>query len=237
MGLPNQAIRDQKFSTVSAGSIVFTLCALFFFLFSCWFCLELGDELWLWISPQEHRNKTSYQLRLLILIFIFIRALSQIVWFLLLAPYSPPIFFSILIAVFNTMFDLISIFSLLGNRLESSPGFDSFLTSVFLLGILLERLPEIDRAVFKSQKMNQGKMHIVGFYSYLVHPNYLGYLIWRSALFGLSQVWWLQLVLLFLVYDFITGDIRSQRERNIRKYGDEFKRYWDTTPKLFPKVY
>jgi steroid 5-alpha reductase family enzyme len=84
---------------------------------------------------------------------------------------------------------------------------------------------------------NKGKMHIVGLQAYVVHVNYLGVMVWRSALLAYSQVWSLQVWMLLVVAGFVKGSIPRQRKRNLEKYGEEFKRYWDTTPKLVPGVY
>ena len=102
-----------------------------------------------------------------------------------------------------------------------------------LSGLILEKGSETFREIWRRKHKAQPYL-----FSYCVHPNYLGYVIWRTSLLGLTQIYWLQFsTFLFLIVEFVFGDIAAQKERNIKKYGEDYKKYWDSTPKLIPFVY
>ncbi|KAH9255322.1 hypothetical protein BASA81_006774 [Batrachochytrium salamandrivorans] len=166
-----------------------------------------------------------------------IRTASQIWFGVYLCPYAIPFAFAMTIAGFNFLIDSLAIITALQNRTLFQPEYDYTVFAVFCLGIVLERLPEVQRAQFKAKSENKGKAHTSGLYSVVVHPNYLGYLVYRAAFLALGKVWQLQVLTAFTLLGFVFGDVQLQKQRNIDKYGDEFKLYWDTTPKLLPGIF
>lgn len=181
---------------------------------------------------------TDAGLRTILLGCATTRVVSQSIYGLFLTTYAISPTFAIMIAAVETVLDSIAIAGAVWNRQGIGlDGFDAAMGGAFALGILLERLPELHRAVWKSKPENIGKPHMSGMHAVLVHPNYAGYLVWRSALFGFSKIPVLQFFILILVYDFVAGDIAAQKKRNVEKYGEPFKRYWDNTWKLIPFVY
>lgn len=166
-----------------------------------------------------------------------IRTASQIWFGAFLCPYSVPFGFAMMIAGLSFLVESLAIIVALQNRTHFQPEYDYVVFAVFCLGIALERAPEVQRAQFKAQPENKGKAHTGGLYSALVHPNYLGYLVHQAAFLALGKVWQLQALTAFSLLGFVFGDVQLQRQRNIAKYGDEFKLYWDTTPKLLPGIF
>ena len=141
------------------------------------------------------------------------------------------------ITIFNVMFDSMGALATLHNRTHIEPLWDLIIVVSFAMGILLERGSEVQRQMWKSQEENKGKMHVGGPFGWIVHANYTGYLIWRVSIYAFGHSMLLQLLNAFITYDFVTGDIRVQHERNVKKYGKDFEQYWEKTPKLVPGVY
>jgi steroid 5-alpha reductase family enzyme len=228
--LRNQARKPHEFPSLF---VLLNLVSIFFLYF---LSSSLGDEV-LSGGVTGTPSDTPRQVRLMVFSMCFIRIISQMVWAINLSTYTLPSAFTILVVFVENALDSVAILMTLKSRREAWPLFDNLVLFFFFLGVLLERIPEFDRVLFKSRKENKGKMHIVGFHSYLVHPNYLGYLVWRSSLFAFSSVVQLQLLVVLIFAEFFFGDVRAQKARNVAKYGEEFKRYWDTTFKLIPFVY
>jgi hypothetical protein len=167
---------------------------------------------------------------------VALRAISQIFWAIFVMNYYMPNGVAVGITLFNVVMDSFAILATLWNRSELDK-FDYVIVGTFVFGILLERGSEMQRTIWKSRPGNKGKPHMSGLYSFVVYVNYTGYSIWRFALIAFSRVWILEVLSAQIVYHFITNDVAIQRDRNIKKYGEEFKRYYDSTPKLFPGVF
>jgi len=181
-------------------------------------------------------SSANQQVRTALFSMIAIRTLSQLFWAVFILAMYFPLGGAFGITLFNVVNDSIVALVTLRNRSEISD-WDYLIFAVFILGIGLERFSEVQRTLWKAQLENKGKMHVNGLFGVAVHINYTGYLMWRAALLGFTHVLPMQLIVLFFVNDFVRGDIAQQRIRNIKKYGDDFKRYWDSTPKLLPAVY
>jgi len=52
---------------------------------------------------------------------------------------------------------------------------------LFVTGILIETLAEETRKRFKANSSNKGKIDDTGLWSIVRHPNYAGYVLWRSS--------------------------------------------------------
>lgn len=181
------------------------------------------------------QSRTSVEVRSLFVLMSCIRAISQIFWGIYVAPYALPVGFAVGVDMFNLVVDTLGTLAVLANREELQVS-DYIILAVFITGIALERGSEVQRTMWKSHAQNKGKPHITGLFGFAVHINYTGYIIWRSAMYALSHYWPLQVLIVGIASNF-GGEIREQRARNIKKYGDDFKRYWDRTPKMFPGVY
>ncbi len=54
--------------------------------------------------------------------------------------------------------------------------------ALFVAGIALECICEVDRKLFKADKKNKGKPYTGGFFSVVRHPNYAAFTVWRAGL-------------------------------------------------------
>jgi len=166
-----------------------------------------------------------------------VRSVSQMLWSAFLQPYYVPPGVMLGIATFNAVFDGLGLLALLeGGRPPALDAQDVWWMGLFAAGMLLERVPEVQRAVWKSRRENRGKPFMGGLFGVLVHANYTGYTMWRVAMYGMSRVWWAQLANAFLVSQFVP-EVRLQHERNAKKYGPEYEAYFQRTWKMFPGVW
>jgi protein-S-isoprenylcysteine O-methyltransferase Ste14 len=241
MAIPIE-IRERK-NKSTKSVLTWTISQLICLGFLYQLLFHWGDALLLEFSKDtKHEGRTSSsssseeEVRWIVFGMIALRTFSQIFWGLYLQSYDFPVGMVIGVTIFNGVCDSLVILGTLWNRTKTDQT-DLICLFVFIFGIALERFSELQRHAFKSMPGNKGAMHTSGLYSICVHPNYLGYIIWRAALVGISHLWWLQWMPAMIMYDFITGDVRNQKERNIKKYGETFKRYWDSTPKLVPGIY
>lgn len=52
----------------------------------------------------------------------------------------------------------------------------------FLIGSLIEFTSNFQLHLFKRDPNNEGKLYSEGLFSFVIHPNYTGYILWRTAL-------------------------------------------------------
>jgi len=52
---------------------------------------------------------------------------------------------------------------------------------LFIVGMLMEIVSEGSRKRFKANPSNKGKIDDTGLWSVVRHPNYAGYVLWRSS--------------------------------------------------------
>ena len=168
------------------------------------------------------------------------RIASQIFWATFLQPYEMPVGFAMGISAFNTVFDGVGLAALLygTSRAATAPldAQDWGWIALFAAGVLLERIPEVQRAMWKADPRNKGKPHTGGLFHFLVHANYTGYTLWRVALIGFTRQPLLQLLNVFVASQF-RGEVTAQHDRNAKKYGKAFEEYYARTYKLIPFVW
>jgi len=225
--MPTQ-LRDVHRTTNSMSLIFASLLAAF----------ALVPILIAYRNPFGESSKDEFR-RYLIQILFLIRTVSQIIWALYFNNMDIAVKNSIIIAMFNALTD--SICAICNHYAHHSFSLDPISQLglfLFLFGIVAERIPEWQRYIFKSNPKNNGKPHMGGLYSKLVHFNYFGYAIWRFGLFIFARggLPWTLFFPIFFTYNFL-DEIKTQRERNSKKYGQVFDKYWNETYKLIPFVY
>lgn len=234
MAVPNQLRETKPKNRQVAFWVLFQLIALYFAYQVCF-----RDSAWMGLLPKfaQTSHKASQDFRKLAFVMITCRTVSEILWGIFLCPYSLPLTFSASVVLFNFVVDSLSVIPALRNRDEICFHCDVPVFAVFMFGLLLERFSDYHRACFKAKPENKDKMHVSGPCRYLVHPNYFGYAVARSSFLALGGVWYPQIITVLLLVLFVYDDIAAQKKRNIDKYGEEYKRYWDTTSKLLPGIY
>lgn len=80
--------------------------------------------------------------------------------------------------------------------------------TLFVIGITVETVAEIQRKAFKDSKEGQRKPFMSGMFGWARHVNYGGYTLWRAgyALTGGGQFWFI-MVASWFIYDFSTRAI------------------------------
>ena len=130
----------------------------------------------------------SYQL--LILGMSMGSTIKQVVWAIFISQQELPVGHAVAIAVFNTVFNLLSTSLSLWSRTTVGKSTENFLfqspsvligTFLYTTGILIESVSEIQRARFKRDPVNAGKPFSSGLFGWARNINYGGYTLWRSG--------------------------------------------------------
>lgn len=106
---------------------------------------------------------------------------------------------------------------------------------IFLVGSLLELISNIQRHRFKRDPNNEGKLFTGGLFSLVIHPNYTGYILWRSAIplmTGYPLVAGIAFLFHFAQFYFHAHPPFQRYMR--RKYGQAWERYAAERKKIIP---
>lgn len=156
-------------------------------------------------------------------------SLKQIITMLVVSEQDTPVSSAIVIAIFNTVFNsLNTLFSVWGVTSRSPPTAASMLQSpsaivglgLYLVGISVEMLSELQRTSFKKDPANKGKPYAGGLFSLATHINYGAYTIWRASYACASggALWGLT-VGLFFFYDFASRGVPVLDEYLLQRVG------------------
>ncbi|KAJ3909697.1 hypothetical protein F5879DRAFT_12588 [Lentinula edodes] len=110
--------------------------------------------------------------------------------------------------------------------------------AVFVLGLAVEWVSEIQRTRFKTEPRNKGQIYTKGLFAYTRHINYTGYVLWRTGFATAAAGWgWGAFVASAFTYDFLTRGIPELDQYCERKYGEGWAQYKKVVPyKLFPFI-
>jgi steroid 5-alpha reductase family enzyme len=113
---------------------------------------------------------------------VLIAALNQIFWAWFLSRER----FTWFMALFpwNNVLDWLWIY-FLSKALNSNLQINTWIiigAVLFVIGSLIEFFSNLQLQRFKQDPNNQGKLYTDGLFSLVIHPNYTGYILWRSAL-------------------------------------------------------
>ena len=168
--------------------------------------------------------------------FCIASALKQIFWLLVTSKDSFPVSAAIPVAIFNTLTNSLNtlIFSLASvNPTWSETGFYASIP-IFISGILIETISEIQRKRFKDDPRNKGKLFSGGLFGVVRHPNYLGYMLWRGSFALAAGGWaWGALVASSFWYDFNNRSIPVLDEYCTKRYGEQWQAVKRKVPYAF----
>ena len=103
-------------------------------------------------------------------------------------------------------------------------------STLFVGGLAIELVSEIERALFKSKKPNQGKPYTSGLWSLSRHPNYLGFTLYRAGWALAASGWSFGFfIAAVFTYDFTTRAIPVLEEYCEGRYGDMWRKYQKRT--------
>jgi steroid 5-alpha reductase family enzyme len=108
---------------------------------------------------------------------------------------------------------------------------------LFIIGASLEFISDFQLHLFKRDPNNTGELYTDGLFSFVVHPNYTGYILWRTALPLMTGYLWLAGIafLVHIVQFYFHTHPPFQRYMS-EKYGQAWDRYISSHKKLFPGI-
>jgi len=112
-------------------------------------------------------------------------------------------------------------------------------TAMFAAGIVAETVAEIQRKRFKDDPANKGKICTTGLWSWVRHPNYGAYTLWRMG-YALAAGSWpaAALVAAWHGYTFVAMSIPELDGYMQGRYDEQWKRYKKDVPYLlFPGIF
>lgn len=112
-------------------------------------------------------------------------------------------------------------------------------TALYVGGLAVETLSEVQRKAFKDKPENQGKVMKEGLWAYARHINYGAYAVWRGAYCLASSGWIGGLVMAgFQSFDFATRSIPALNEYCGGRYGQQWEQFKKDVPyALIPGIY
>lgn len=108
---------------------------------------------------------------------------------------------------------------------------------LFVIGTSIELISELQRYHFKRDSNNEGKLYTGGLFSVVIHPNYTGYILWRSALSlmtGYPVLFGISLVFHFAQFYFHADPPFQKYMSN--KYGQAWESYVADYKKIIPGI-
>ena len=167
-------------------------------------------------------------------------ALKHIIWIAYISNEAMYPGGAAIICAFNTVFN--SINSILATTDLSSQVFPGQLylgAALYVTGILVELVSELQRKWFKDDPKNQGKPYGGGLFGWARSINYGGYTLWRGgyALAAGGPAWGL-LAGSMLAYDFATRAIPVMDDYCSKRYGAAWQEVKKKVPyRLLPFLY
>lgn len=108
---------------------------------------------------------------------------------------------------------------------------------VFCAGSFLNTYSELQRHWFKSNPSNKGRLYTQGLFSWSMHINFFGDVLWVLGYAIVTRNPWSGLIVLFLIGFFALFNIPKLDGYLASKYGDQFREYANTTSRLVPFVW
>jgi steroid 5-alpha reductase family enzyme len=191
-----------------------------------------------WVDKFKYLSDVSDNWRVVIfLTCLLIAAIKQIYWAWILSRER----FTWFMALFpwNNLLDWLWIY-FLSKALNTNLHLSTWISigaTFFFIGSLIEFISNFQLHYFKRDPNNGGKLYTGGLFSVVIHPNYTGYTLWRSALplmTGYPGLAGISLLLHVIQFTF-HADPPFQKYMN-KKYGQAWKLYTASRKKIIPGV-
>ncbi|WP_200410998.1 methyltransferase family protein [Virgibacillus salexigens] len=108
---------------------------------------------------------------------------------------------------------------------------------LFLIGSFINTYSEIQRDRWKREPAHKGGLYTEGLFTYAMHINYFGDLVWVTALALFTRSTGALIIPIILFCFFAWYNIPILDTYLADKYGEQFKRYKQSTNKLIPFLY
>ncbi|KAK3080358.1 hypothetical protein LTS18_002132 [Coniosporium uncinatum] len=185
--------------------------------------------------------------RLVLLAMATGSSVKQIYWLLGISQEEFPPSAATAVGIYNTVFN--SINSLLFTcALTSGSTYNGgtfpqvpFIvgSALYVVGITIETVAEIQRAQFKRDPKNKGQCYNGGLWSWARHINYGGYSLWRTGYSLAAGGWpWALVVMAWLSLDFNLRAVPVLDGYCSERYGEQWAEFKRKTPYQFlPFIY
>ncbi|KAH0559340.1 hypothetical protein GP486_004148 [Trichoglossum hirsutum] len=204
------------------------------------------------VTPQITRTTvldlTPYQLA--VFAMAMGTTIKHIFWVLYISQLEMPVAAAVMIPTFNTVFNSVnSLLSICVLTSGYTPAYDDksiFLSPTFAIGVLLyiagmllETISELQRKQFKGNPANKGKPYSGGLFAWASHINYGGFAVCRFGYGLVCAGWaWATVVVAWLGFDFGARAAPVLEEYCYKKYGDAYSKAVEKTRyKLIPGIY
>lgn len=163
-------------------------------------------------------------------------ALKQIFWLLFTSKESMTASNAVTISIFNTICNSLNTLAFTLASVNTTWSENALYVSVpiFVAGILVETIAEIQRKAFKDDPKNSGKVYYGGLFGYARHINYFGYMLWRGSMALAGGGWiWGALIASFFWYSFNNRSIPTLDEYCAKRYGEQWQAVKRKVPYAF----
>ncbi|KAF2087506.1 hypothetical protein K490DRAFT_65894 [Saccharata proteae CBS 121410] len=185
--------------------------------------------------------------RLILLAMSVGSMLKQNYWLLFVSREEMPAHAAIKVSIFNTLCNSLNNLAFTTALLSASVSSDATFpqyplivgSAMFIVGMGLEWISEIQRANFKKDPKNAGKPCTGGLWKLARHINYGGYSLWRGG-FAMACMGWTAGAFAtgFFMWDFATRAVIVLDEYCSKRYGEDWANFKEQTPyKLLPFIY
>ncbi len=166
-------------------------------------------------------------------VIVFIRMTFMMVYLLKRAiPWSEAFSIPFAFSLYYVGFSL-----LVYNRTTPANTIDYFAIALFLFGSYLNTASELQRHFWKKEPEHQGKLYTEGLFSYSMHINYFGDVLWVSAYAIVTRNYYAIIIPVFLFCFFAFGNIPMLDKHLAGKYKEQFERYRARTKRFVPFVW
>ncbi|KAJ3171526.1 hypothetical protein HDU88_007606 [Geranomyces variabilis] len=165
-------------------------------------------------------------------------AARQIFWSLYIneSPLSP--IDAAHIAVYDLVADSTNTLLSLASSAWSLGPYQWFGSAAVLVGSAIETISELQRKWFKAKIQNNGRVNDGGLWRWCRHPNYAGFLVWRTGYAAMTENMWAFWNPGLHLCQFAVSAIPVLERFQQLKYTDDWARYTRATPyKLIPYVW
>lgn len=172
-------------------------------------------------------------------------AVKQNIWVTSIAAEPMGVKNSIIIGAFNSVFNAVNNYAFLATVTSAStestfPQPQLILGSaLYVTGILVELISEIQRKRFKADPKNKGKPYTGGLWALARHINYGAYTFWRAGYAVAGGGYILGAIVgAFFFWDFSTRGVPVLNEYCEKRYGEDWEKFKKQTKyRLIPGIY
>ena len=129
-------------------------------------------------------------------------------------------------------------YALLGGQVAQPVGTIEFIgVGLFVMGSYLNTGSELQRAQWKRDPKNTGRIFDQGLFQYSMHINYFGDVVWSTGMALISGSLWMFLVPCYMCCGFLFLHIPRLDKHLQESYGQQYEEYAARTNRFIPFLY